>query len=219
MEELTTNHSIRITNLEPKTTYYYRVKSKDKCGNEAISDTRTVQTLDYIPVGYEVGYRAIDFTLQEYHDNSNKGSPNNGETVSLSDFQGRMIILNFWDTFCGACIGEFPIIRKIYEDADWANKNSIDSNLAVLTVCIDGRADRIEKLEAKYRDVEDKYFGKVGDFTFPILLDSEEKTGKNYHIWTIPCTVFIDSDGIIRQIKIGRFTSLEEIKTILDSLK
>ena len=70
---------------------------------------------------------------------------------------------------------------------------------------------RIETLEAKFSN-------EAGPFTFPILFDLVGQTKKDYHIWTIPETVFIDSDGIIRKIQIGRFKNIEEIETILKSL-
>ena len=212
--EPTTNHKVRLTGLVSSTTYYFMVKSADKCGNEA-TKTEMLITLPEILVGDRVGNRAPDFVLPEYQDNNNPGSANNGELVKLSDFKGKKILLNFWNTFCGACIGEFPYIRAIYEDKNWADKNSADSDFVVVTVCIDekaDRADRIAKLEDKYRD-------EAGPFTFPILLDTEENPTKaSYHIWTIPKTVFIDSDGIIREIKMGRFKDEGEIIDILNRL-
>src|SRR4030043_2147639 len=131
-------------------------------------------------------------------------------------------MLNFWDTFCGACIGEFPLIRETYEDEKLADRNE-SSDFAVITVCIDINIDeapeRIEKLQTKYIDeIDDRSGEKVGLFTFPILLDVKGETKKDYNVWTIPETVFIDSDGIIREIKLGRFGSKEEIEAILKSL-
>jgi len=124
-------------------------------------------------------------------------------------------LLNFWSTFCGACIGEFPFIRGIYEDEELADRNSENADFVVFTVCIDSKIDeapgRIKTLEGKFSD-------EAGRFTFPILFDSVGQTKKDYHIWTIPETVFIDSDGIIRKIQIGRFQSQEEIEAILKSL-
>ena len=73
-------------------------------------------------------------------------------------------------------------------------------------------------IDTRIKKLETKYSGEVGLFTFPILLDEENKTADDYHVWTIPKTVFIDSDGIIREIKIGRFNDEEEIKDILQSL-
>ncbi|MBM4447087.1 MAG: redoxin domain-containing protein [Chloroflexi bacterium] len=203
------SHKVHLIGLEPSTTYYFMVKSADKCGNVA-SGADMLQTLSEIPAGDRVGRRASDFELQEYQDDDSK-SPNNGETVKLSQFRGKKILLNFWNTFCGACLAEFPLIREVYEDEKWANEN-LSPEFVIITVCIDGRADRIAKLE-------DKYIDKIGEFTFPILLDTEvNPANSSYHVDYTPKTVFIDSDGIIRKIKTGRFENTEEITGILRSL-
>ena len=205
----TTSHKVRLTALEPNKTYYFMVKSADECGNQA-TKTEMLTTLRTMLVGDKIGNRAPDFQLREYQDD-NPISPNNGETVALSQFRGKKVLLNLWDTFCGACLGEFPYIKAVYEDERWGNKNS-NSEFVVLTVCIDRRADRIKKLENKYHD-------EIGLFTFPILIDTEEKPVKDsYQALMIPKTFFIDSDGIIREIKIGRFKSEEEIEAIFESL-
>jgi len=207
--EPTTSHKVRLTVLEPNKTYYLIVKSADECGNEA-TKTEILTTLRAIQVGDKIGNRAPDFQLREYQDD-NPESPNNGEIVTLSQFRGKKVLLNLWDTFCGACLGEFPYIKAVYEDERWGNKNS-NSEFVILTVCIDRRADRIKKLEGKYHD-------EIGLFTFPILIDTEEKPVKDsYQALMIPKTFFIDSDGIIREIKNGRFNSKEEIEAILESL-
>ncbi len=208
-DEPTTSHKIRLTTLEPNKTYYFMVKSADECGNEA-TKTGMLTTLREILVGDKVGNRAPDFQLREYQDD-NPESPNNGEIVKLNQFKGKKVLLNLWDTFCGACLGEFPYIRAIYEDERWGNKNS-NSEFVVLTICIDRRADRIKRLE-------DKYLDEMGPFTFPILIDAEENSAKDsYKALMIPKTFFIDSDGIIRELKIGRFSSKEEIEAIFESL-
>ena len=207
-EELTTSHSVRLTGLESSTTYYFRIKSADGSGNEATSDTETFKTLRAISFGHEAGKRAPLFTLQYYNDDdTQRSTPNDGSSVALSDSRGKKVLLNFWSTYCGACILEFPFIRAMYYEH---GENSED--LAVITICTDGRADRIKRVEDKFGDV-------CGPLDFPILLEDEETTTKaNYHVWRIPYTVFIDSDGIIRETKIGRFSSQDEIETILKSL-
>ncbi|MCJ7655741.1 MAG: redoxin domain-containing protein [Dehalococcoidia bacterium] len=207
-----TNHVVRLTNLKPNTTYYIKVEAIDKCGNQA-SHTSNLRTLNEIPQGYVVGSRFLDFEFPEYQDPKQR-PPNDGEMVRLSQFKGKKILLNFWHTFCGACIGEVGLIREIYEDPNLANKNAEKAAVVVLTVCTDGRADRIEKLEDKYGSDPE-----VGAFTFPILLDLEGDTEKSYRISTVPRTLFIDSDGVIREIKTGRFNSKEEIEVILKSLE
>ena len=206
-DELTTNHKVRLTELEDNTTYYLMLKSIDKCGNEA-SETKTLTTLRHIHEGNRVGERAPDFTLSCYSDD-NPESPNKGQTVSLSDFQGKKILLNFWSTRCGPCLAEFPFIRATYY-GEQCNENA--GNLAVFAVAIDNRPDRIKLVEDKYQD-------EYGRFTFPILLDTTLEPVKNkYGIWQVPTTFFIDSDGIIREINIGRFKTKEEIEVILKTL-
>ena len=213
--ELTTNHKVRMTGLVPNTTYYFSVKSADKCGTEA-NETKMLTTLREIKSGERVGERAIDFTLPYYNDDSPESPNKAGNNETLSTYIGKKkILLNFWSTFCGACIGEFPYIRGIYENENLANRNSANSDFVVFTICIDTKIDeapgRIKTLEGKFSD-------ESGPFTFPILFDTVGQTKKDYHIWTIPETVFIDTDGIIREIKIGRFKNIEEIEAILESL-
>jgi thiol-disulfide isomerase/thioredoxin/predicted RNA-binding Zn-ribbon protein involved in translation (DUF1610 family) len=213
--ELATNHMVRLTGLEPNTMYYFRVKSIDECGNQD-NETKMLATLREITPGERVGERALDFTLPYYNDD-NPESPNKaGKTETLSTYLGKKkILLNFWSTHCGACIGEFPFIRGIYEDPNWANSNSEDADFVVLTVCIDSN---MEEAPDRIKLLEEKFSSETGPFTFPILFDTDGQTQNDYHIWTIPETVFIDLDGVIRDIQIGRFKSIDEIEDVLKSL-
>lgn len=83
--------------------------------------------------------------------------------------------------------------------------------MVVITVCIDARVDRIDK-------IKDKYGSKYGPFDFPILLDENKSAANSYGIWSVPATFFIDSQGIIKRVKLGGFQSQEEIETIIRSL-
>ncbi|MCJ7516163.1 MAG: redoxin domain-containing protein [Dehalococcoidia bacterium] len=214
-EELTTSHKVRMTGLEPGTTYYFMVKSADECGNEA-SQTKMLATLREITVGEREGERALDFTLPYYNDDNPESPNKGGKTETLSTYTGKKkIMLNFWSTYCGACIGEFPFIRGIYEDTNFADRNSENADFLVLTVCIDSKMD---EAPSRIKTLEGKFSEDAGPFTFPILFDSVGQTKKDLHIWTIPETIFIDSDGIIREVKIGRFLNIEEIEDILKSL-
>ncbi len=211
-KRLATDHAVRLTGLSPGKTYYFSVTSEDRCGNQTAVHTGKFTTLSFVAVGYSVGERAPDFTLPSYKD-SYPDSPNNpqspyytGEQVTLSQFRGKWVFLNLWNTFCAACLGEFPQIREFYESEQWANRNSRDADWVVVTVCIDGRTDRIVKLEEKY-----KY--QIGLFTFPILVDDTEKRTLTelYRITYVPKSVFIDPDGIIRAVRTEQFKSVEEI--------
>jgi thiol-disulfide isomerase/thioredoxin len=214
-EELTTSHKVRMTGLEPGTTYYFIVKSADECGSEA-SQIKMLATLRGITVGERKGQRALDFTLPYYNDDNPESPNKGGKTETLSTYTGKKkIMLNFWSTYCGACIGEFPFIREIYEDSNFADRNSENADFVVLTVCIDSKMD---EAPGRIKTLEDKFNEDAGPFTFPILFDSVGQTKKEFHIWTIPETIFIDSDGIIREVKIGRFKNIDEIEAILKSL-
>lgn len=216
---LSTEHVVRLSGLSSGKMYYFRITSRDECGNEAAAQTERFTTLSFVAEGAGVGERAPDFILPSYKDD-HPDSPNNpksptyiGDQVSLSQFRGKWVFLNLWNTFCAACLGEFPHILAFYEDEGWANRNSPAAEYVVLTVCLDGRVDRIVKLEEKY-----KY--QTGLFTFPILIDDTEKrtlTGL-YRITYVPESLFIDPDGIIRAVKMGQFKSEEEIKQLLQEL-
>jgi len=208
--ELTTSHEVQLTALEPAKTYYFKLTSQDQCGNETTHEGK-LTTLSEIPTGYEVGKRAPGFTLPSFRDD-NPESPNKGQTVSLSDFQGKKILLNFWATGCGPCVAELPYIRTTYDT--YCQKNSTDSDWAVITVCIDETGDvagRIENIKGRYTD-------EVSRFLLPILLDSEHQAENLYKVTRIPTTFLIDSYGIIKEVKTGAFQSSKQIEEKLDSI-
>jgi peroxiredoxin len=149
-----------------------------------------------VKVGTDIGNLAPDFTLKTI----------SGESITLSDLRGKKVMLNFWATYCGACIVGFPLTRETY-----VKHGNNSGDIAVITVCIDARVDRIKAIENKYGD-------KYGPLDFPILLDEQTKTKNDYHIWAVPTTFFIDSQGIIKQMKPGRFQSQQEIEDMLKSL-
>ncbi|MFC2049667.1 redoxin domain-containing protein [Chloroflexota bacterium] len=205
-------YSARIIGLEPGTTYYFKVEANDASEIEASSEPEAFSTLTPLPA--EVGNRAPDFTLQEFNDERNR-EPNNGETLSLSDFQGKKVLLNFWSTRCSPCLAELPYIRTIYDA--FCQENSPDADSAIITICLDEPKDaakRIEMLRDKYTDEDE-----VSRFILPILLDPQRQTKYLYNFGPIPTTFLIDSDGTIRAIKVGRFKSAEEIESELKSLE
>jgi peroxiredoxin len=208
--ELTTSHEIQLTALEPAKTYYFKLKSQDQCGNEATHEGK-LTTPSEIPAGYEVGKRAPGFTLPSYQDD-NPESPNEGQTVSLSDFQGKKILLNFWATGCGPCVAELPHIRTTYDT--YCQENSSDADSAVITVCLNETEDVAERIE----QLKDKYTDEVSRFMLPILLDHQHQAEDLYNVTRIPTTFLIDSYGIIREIKTGSFQSSKQIEEQLNSI-
>jgi peroxiredoxin len=118
-----------------------------------------------------------------------------GEKVSLKDFRGRPVLLNFWATYCPPCRYEMPFIQEVYEDPDWQT-----SGLVILAVNTgDSRAEVVEFMEDN-------------GLTFEVLLDSATNVAIAYNIRAIPTTLFLDEDGIIHHIDVGAFTSVNAIE-------
>jgi len=179
-----------LTGLEPDITYYFRVKSEDASGNEATSETaRTFMTLSTSPVGHEVGNRAPGFTLEDI----------DGEEVSLSDFQGKTVIVNF------RTIGNDTRGTELYSIQSFCDEWP-QEGLAILAINIKESA----------KDVESFVAGK--GLTFPILIDPLGEVADEYRVSSMPTTFFIDADGIISKVVEGRLRNAQQIETILGSL-
>ncbi|MDF1567008.1 MAG: TlpA disulfide reductase family protein [Spirochaetaceae bacterium] len=109
---------------------------------------------------------APDFTLKTL----------GGEERSLSSYQGSVVFLNFWATWCGPCRVEMPSMDRLYQGID-------DDRFEI--VAVDLQEDR--------KTVEE--FAEELGFTFPILLDEKGIAGSMYGISGIPTTFLIDKNG------------------------
>nr|WP_026286146.1 redoxin domain-containing protein [Salsuginibacillus kocurii] len=119
----------------------------------------------------EEGDPAPDFTLETL----------TGETVSLSDYEGRPVFLNFWATWCPPCRAEMPDMERFYEAYD----------MEILAVNLRENAEEVQS-----------FVEELG-LTFPILMDENVEVADAYNVQPIPTSYFIDSDGIIRHMSIG----------------
>ncbi|WP_172373668.1 peroxiredoxin family protein [Sporosarcina jiandibaonis] len=114
-----------------------------------------------------------------------------GETVSLSDYKGKTVILNFWASWCPPCRVEMPYMENYYEE----NKDS--ENVEILAVNMTkterGGGDKIGKVQGFVDELE---------LTFPILLDEAGDVMKLYQVMAYPTTYIINPDGIITDVEI-----------------
>lgn len=102
-----------------------------------------------------------------------------GNSVSLSDFFGKPIILNFWASWCGPCKSEMPDFEEAYQE--------YGEEIAFLMVnCTDGSQETVEEAKA--------YIEGQG-YTFPVYYDTQLDASITYGASTIPMTFFIDKDG------------------------
>ena len=131
---------------------------------------------------------APDFTLQNI----------GGETVSLSDFRGKPVMLTFWKINCAACQFQMPYIQTAYDE--WPNET-----IAVLTINVGDSALAVQNYITSHK------------LTFPVLLDSRGGVTHTYGVPGVPTTFLIDSDGILKAYKIGAFQSRQTMEDALES--
>ena len=138
----------------------------------------------------EIGKKAPDFTSETM----------NGGSVSLSDFQGKPVIMNFWSTRCGPCVMEMPHLQDVHDKLS-------GQGLVVLAINVSDSASVT------------KEFVNGQGFTFPVVMDSQMEIFEQYCLpQAIPITIFVNSEGIIKATKVGAFQSSDEIEDMLDSL-
>ena len=106
-----------------------------------------------------------------------------GEEVSLSDYKGKKVVLNFWATWCPPCKAEMPHMQNYYEDM------AEEANVEILAVNLTKGDYGIDKVSSFVDD-----YG----LTFPIPLDEEGEIGDVYQAITIPTTYMIDTTGTIQ---------------------
>ncbi len=116
-----------------------------------------------------------------------------GKSVSLNDFRGKRVLLNFWATWCGPCLDEMPVLRKV-QDQWW------EKGLVVLLINMGESASRVRGFVKRYA------------LSFPMLLDPNTELFVKLDVRTLPTSLLIDSDGTIVARKVGAFLSTEDLE-------
>lgn len=104
-----------------------------------------------------------------------------GNVVSLAQHRGKVVLLNFWATWCGPCRVEMPAMEQLY-------RTFPRREFEILAVSTDPQGAAVTRP-----------FQQEMGFTFPILHDSEYRVGLTYGARTLPMTFMVDRQGIIRQ--------------------
>ncbi len=148
-------------------------------------------SVDDIPTGLEIGQRAPDFTTQTV----------DGDTVSLSDYRGKVVLLNFWATWCGPCREEIPGFQTLY--------NLHDPNFVVLAVNYQESADTITD------------FADDLGVTFPLLLDEDGAINGDVYgarVRGYPTSFLIDQRGVIAAYYVGEMNFSMLTQDLKDTL-
>ena len=99
-----------------------------------------------------------------------------GKKISLRDFRGKVVMLNFWASWCVPCREEMPAMEKLYQEFK-------DKNFVILAVAVkDRKQDAID-------------FVKELKLTYPVALDPDAKVGQEYGAWGLPATYLIGPKG------------------------
>ena len=120
-----------------------------------------------------IGHPAPDFRLQDL----------NGKEVTLAEFKGKVVLLDFWATWCGPCREELPALQRIHRDL--ADKD-------VVVLALDAKEEK---------DVVAKFIEKQ-KYTFPVLLTPSEVLD-GYRIHAYPSVFAIDKNGLVAEILWG----------------
>jgi len=136
----------------------------------------------------QIGNVAPDFTLQSV----------DGKNITLSDFQGKTVLLNFWMSSCDACVSELPYLQTVSD-------NRTDQQVVILAINCGESNQTVHSIVDPLKP------------SFPMLLDPEGKVCTAYKRGA-PTAFLIDGNGIIRAIKDDAFESPGEVESMLDSL-
>lgn len=101
-----------------------------------------------------------------------------GGEASLEKERGKLVLLNFWATWCGTCLSEIPVIEKIYNEFK-------DKDVAVITVLVDDDGAMLGPLKDRM------------NFSYPVYPDPDGLVADSYQVWGVPETFVIGPDGVI----------------------
>ena len=125
-----------------------------------------------------------------------------GANLRLKEQRGRVVMVNFWATWCAPCRQEMPHLNRLYEKYR-------ASGFVLLGVNVDDDTRNAAELATKL------------GLKFPVLLDTDKGVSKLYDLSTMPSTVLIDRDGKVRYVHRGYLTGYEDTydKQIRELLK
>jgi peroxiredoxin len=112
--------------------------------------------------------QSIDFKLVDM----------DGKQVTLSQFKGKKVFINFWATWCDYCKIEMKDIQKLYDETK-------DKNIVILAIDVGESQSKV------------KNFLDSNNYNFNVLLDKDQEIAKAYGIQGFPTSLFVDEEGYV----------------------
>ncbi len=137
------------------------------------------------PLALFAGNDAPDFTLHGL----------TGSDLSLSNYRGQVVLVNFWATWCVPCRREMPDMQRVYMERK-------DRGFAIVAVNIQEAREPINAFVSQY------------GLTFPIALDTKGEVTQRYGIYSLPTSYFIDKAGRIAEVRAGALTGSDILKRV-----
>jgi peroxiredoxin len=137
-----------------------------------------------------VGTHAEDFRLTDLE----------GRSQSLSQYRGKIVLVNFWATWCKPCTTEMPAMQTIYDKLH-------DKGFVVLAI------NELED-DAKVREHIKQY-----GHTFPVLMDRDNKVANQFGVFGLPVSVFVDEKGVVQEYIKGGLLTEQKIQEVVDRLQ
>jgi peroxiredoxin len=144
------------------------------------------------PLSAQEGQAAPDFTLQDLE----------GQTYTLSELKGKVVLLDFWASWCQPCLHAIPALNRL-------SSKFQEEDFLLLGINV----DRSKSTNALKRFVEEY------EISYPVLADKRGKVAGRYRAFVLPLSYLIDKKGKIAERMVGYNLSLEEeLEGRIDSL-
>lgn len=125
-----------------------------------------------------------------------------GHDISLHDFKGRTVVLNFWASWCVPCVKEFPLLMDV--------ARAYPDSLHVIALSSDFKAEDVQSF------LDRKAPGAKDMDNFTVALDDKSKiTADLFQTFRLPETIIIDENGLMRDKLVGANWSMEDMSAIV----
>jgi len=194
---LTANNTVKVTASTTKANVTAAATDQTKAISSSSADPQqTTAAVVSAKEGIEIGNLAYDFTLTNYA----------GEDVTLSGLRGKIVVLNFWASWCGPCQNEMPEFQ-IMQDAFTAQGAKADTVFLTVNLA-DGQRET--------RDTAQAFLDEKG-YTFPAVFDAGS-VANLYQIYSIPTTFVLDKNGVITEMFLGS-TNQKDLEKAIEAAK